>query len=240
MIPRPAISVTPFAAALMRGRVQHGAAIGHGYILLGDHVLAVTAPGAMRMPNGIEADLRFCGGETVLVGDGVLRTANGAVTSGPSWNPYPVPRFRLSISRRPQFHLENLVGRGPGLTPLGDDVLIGYLAGLALSGIASCVTSAWVAPAAPRTTSLSSTLLELAAHGCLPEAAHRLLEDGDPEPLLAFGATSGQGIALGLALAGGTTAETTRGTTVVLRVPLEGSPARYELLISAVPEGMPC
>jgi hypothetical protein len=43
-------------------------------------------------------------------------------------------------------------------------------------------------------------LLRLAAQGQLPEAAHRLLEDGDPDPLLAWGATSGSGLLAGLGL----------------------------------------
>jgi hypothetical protein len=47
---------------------------------------------------------------------------------------------------------------------------------------------------------LSATLLRLAANGHLPEAAHRLLEDGDPEPLLSWGATSGSGLLAGLGL----------------------------------------
>lgn len=34
--------------------------------------------------------------------------------------------------------------------------------------------------------------------GDLPEPAHLLLEDGDVEPLLRFGSTSGKGMILGL------------------------------------------
>jgi hypothetical protein len=60
--------------------------------------------------------------------------------------------------------------------------------------------SGLAASLASRTTSLSGTLLRLAAEGCVPEAAHRLLEDGDPEPLLAWGATSGSGLLTGLGL----------------------------------------
>jgi hypothetical protein len=47
---------------------------------------------------------------------------------------------------------------------------------------------------ARHTTALSRTLLRLAAQGSVPEAAHRLLEEGDLNPLLDFGATSGTGI----------------------------------------------
>jgi hypothetical protein len=44
--------------------------------------------------------------------------------------------------------------------------------------------------------------LNLASRGALAEVAHRLLVDGDPVPLLRFGATSGKGIAFGLTLFG--------------------------------------
>jgi hypothetical protein len=95
-----------------------------------------------------------------------------------------------------------LAGRGPGLTPLGDDILVGYLAAAALAGTSGAAVAAWAARTGRVTTALSRTLLRLAARGALPEAAHHLLVDGDPEPLLAFGASSGKGIAFGLALFG--------------------------------------
>ena len=114
---------------------------------------------------------------------------------GPLWNPRPHVRLkRRSGSRR---NLERLAGLGPGLTPLGDDILVGYLgaaalAGEDLGGLAERVGR--------RTNALSSTLIRLAAHGELPEPAHALLERGEFEPLQSFGATSGKGIALGIAL----------------------------------------
>jgi hypothetical protein len=190
-------SVTPFATELLAGPRLDGIGLGHGYVLFGDRVLALTPPGAFRMPNGVETELVVARGESVTIGDGVLATPSTLVTPGPVWEPRPTARVALALQPPPRVELETLAGRGPGLTPLGDDILIGYAAAHALSGNDAAAVAV---RAARRTTSLSRTLLRLAAQGALPEAAHRLLVDGDPEPLLAFGATSGKGIAFGLAL----------------------------------------
>jgi hypothetical protein len=157
------------------------------------------------MPNGVESDLVVETHEHVYIGGGALRTARGTVALGPIWNPRPHPRMELSLHARPQVLLDDLAGRGPGLTPLGDDILIGYLAGAALAEVRTTDIAAFAARAGEKTNALSRTLLGLAANGWLPEAAHRLLVDGDPIPLLRFGATSGKGIAFGLALYGLTT-----------------------------------
>jgi hypothetical protein len=97
-------------------------------------------------------------------------------------------------------HLDDLLGRGPGLTPLGDDVLAGWLATRAAAGRPDPV----LAPAARRrlgvTTLLSATLLDCEV---LPQLADWLV---DPTPvttdaLLAVGATSGAGLLTGAQLA---------------------------------------
>ena len=77
-----------------------------------------------------------------------------------------------------------LLGRGPGLTPEGDDLLAAVAGTLAVLGPATGmgrsflrgVLAALVDPARARTTALSATLLELAAHGLLAEPAGRLLD----------------------------------------------------------------
>ena len=77
-----------------------------------------------------------------------------------------------------------LLGRGPGLTPEGDDLLAAVAGTVAVLGPATgmgrsflhSVLAALVDPAPARTTALSATLLELAAHGLLAEPAGRLLD----------------------------------------------------------------
>jgi uncharacterized protein DUF2877 len=197
-----ALSLTPFAAELLAGPHRRGIGLGHGYILFGNEVLALTPPGRPRMPNGIESNVVVAEGEAAVVGGGALRTATSAVEGGPVWNPRPLPRVTLSLRPRPQLQLERLAGRGPGLTPLGDDIVIGYIAAAALTGALRPDVASLGVHTARRTTMLSATLLRLAAVGAVPEAAHCLLLDGDPGPLLGFGASSGTGIAFGLALFG--------------------------------------
>jgi hypothetical protein len=106
-----------------------------------------------------------------------------------------------------------LLGLGPGLTPLGDDVLAGWLAAAlatahpGLRTVRDAVRS--LAPA--RTTTLSATLLEAAARGeAVPELVD-LLQGLDRtgtvdagrslERLLGIGGTSGRGLAYGALLA---------------------------------------
>jgi Protein of unknown function (DUF2877) len=194
-----AMSVSPFAAELLAGPKRHGTAFSAGYARFGDDVIAITQPGRPRMPNGIEAPLTLVPGEPVIIGAGELRTKAVALTCGPIWDPRPSPRITLSVTPPPELDPEALAGRGPGLTPLGDDILVGYIAAASLGGKDA---SELAERAARRTTALSGTLIRLAAHGHLPEVVHRLLEDGDPKPILGFGHTSGKGIALGLALRG--------------------------------------
>jgi hypothetical protein len=79
-----------------------------------------------------------------------------------------------------------LLGRGPGLTPEGDDLLAAVAGTLAVLGpaagwdgsVLAATLAALVGPARARTTALSATLLELAARGRLAEPAGRLLDLG--------------------------------------------------------------
>jgi hypothetical protein len=101
-------------------------------------------------------------------------------------------------------HLDRLLGRGPGLTPLGDDVLAGWLTTRAALGRRDDVLSAAVRRRLGVTTLLSATLLDCAIRGeALPELAHWLAEPtgSATDALLAVGATSGAGLLAGAGLA---------------------------------------
>ena len=95
----------------------------------------------------------------------------------------------------------SLVGNGGGLTPLGDDVLCGWLAVLvATDRLTDDVTTA-VRASLDRTTLLSATLLDCALHGeVLPEFAAYVAalgtpaEDAAAQALHAIGHTSGAGL----------------------------------------------
>jgi hypothetical protein len=192
-------SVAPFVAELLAGQRRSGVALGHGHLKLGSYVVTVTPPGMPRMPNGIECNLDIPKGAIVSIGEGSLCVGRAECRGGRLWNPRPRPRVVLDAS--PAYSLDGaaLLGKGTGLTPQGDDVMVGYIAGRALLGPPPSL--ALFSPHLHRTTSLSATLLLHAALGELPEPAHRLLEEGDPDELLSFGHSSGRAMLLGLALA---------------------------------------
>ena len=108
-----------------------------------------------------------------------------------------------------------LLGRGPGLTPSGDDVLAGFLTGAAAFGLdAAALREATAALAPARTTALSAALLWHAARGeCIDELAAvaaamtsqrrrgQQPAGGAVRRLLSVGHTSGAALALGLVIA---------------------------------------
>jgi hypothetical protein len=105
-----------------------------------------------------------------------------------------------------------LLGSGPGLTPSGDDVLAGFLAGARAFGLDTAALRQAIADLAPaRTTALSAALLWHAVRGeCIDELAavaavltgQRSDESGRAvSRLLSIGHTSGASLALGLVIA---------------------------------------
>jgi hypothetical protein len=174
--------------------------MGHGHLKVDSYVVTLTQPGAPRMPNGIECELDVGEGEHVVIGDGGLHARGLTITTGPIWDARPDVNVHLEADPYSRVDGPSLLGRGPGLTPQGDDVLIGYLAGLNLFESHNEELQAPLTGSAT-TTSLSTTLLLHAGLGELPEPAHALLESGDPDPLMGFGHSSGRALLLGLALA---------------------------------------
>ena len=96
-----------------------------------------------------------------------------------------------------------LLGRGPGLTPEGDDLL----AGVCIAAAAAGDPLALPPGARALTTPLSATLLELAAAGAGPKPVHALLDltserwGAALRELEGLGASSGRAIALGVGAA---------------------------------------
>ena len=111
-----------------------------------------------------------------------------------------------------------LIGLGPGLTPSGDDVLVGVEAALhALGSPSAGFLALAVGDVEVRTTALAATLLRHAAAGEFAERLHTLLAallGSDDEQIaaavdraVAWGATSGTdclvGVLVGLDVAAG-------------------------------------
>lgn len=194
-------SVSRSLRPLVEGTPRRGVALGRGYVAVGDYCLALVPPGLPRMPNGIECELPVERGEPVWVGGGCVSAAGASIVLGTDWDPVPVPKIRLSTHDRFTPDPMELAGHGDGLTPAGDDLLMGYVAGLVLFHGRRDTALAIADVAAPRTTLLSATLLRHAANGELPEPAHILLTEADPRPMLEFGHSSGRSMMHGLALA---------------------------------------
>jgi hypothetical protein len=123
----------------------------------------------------------------------------------------------LAAGERPHPAVARLLGRGPGLTPTGDDVLAGALVTLTALGspIAAPLAAAVLAAAPDATTAVSAGLLRHAAAGeCIPQLEDVLVAVGrgteDPAAgalpraagaLLAVGHCSGAGLLHGVLVA---------------------------------------
>lgn len=107
--------------------------------------------------------------------------------------------------------VDDLVGRGDGLTPLGDDVLCGWLAAHRAAGVETPAVDDAVRRALPRTTTLSATLLECALAGEVADLAGDYLRalatpsettvHAARAALVRLGHSSGAGLAHGIDLA---------------------------------------
>ena len=180
------------------------ATVGEGTIRLGEHAFAVTRVSAMAVPRLP-----------------TLTAAAGVVVDWPRYGAHP--RLDAVLSQLPPGALDRLaaadpaavtelLGRGDGLTPVGDDVLAGWLVTRHAASLGGDAVAAGVARCRDRTGTLSATLLDRAASGeTLPQLRDLLLglaQTAAPglvrallDDLLAVGHTSGAGLAVGLALA---------------------------------------
>jgi hypothetical protein len=208
------------------------------YLDLGGWCLGVLAADAVAVPNGLrtridrfppttepssylEGGILHIDGRPVAVGRvedvhvprldrrEVLRTLAGS--AGPvATTPAPVAGLAAALAPRgvDAPAVARLVGRGDGLTPLGDDLLAGWLVTCRALGVATADVDAAVREALPRTTLLSATLLDCALHGeAVPQVRAWLAALGTPrlddrtEALLAVGHSSGGGLLAGALLA---------------------------------------
>ncbi len=104
--------------------------------------------------------------------------------------------------------VRSLVGHGDGLTPLGDDVICGWLAAHRGAGVPTPDVDEAVRHLLPRTTTLSASLLACALAGEVADPVATYLRslgttgaDAARVELEAFGQSSGLGLAHGLDLA---------------------------------------
>jgi hypothetical protein len=194
------------------------AEVGGGRIVVGDLAVSAAAwwdprprlprPRPALLPEGVR-QLR-----TALYGEGVPHSAFTlpGLPTGPGG---PLAALRGAV-RRADLDAAlrtaaRLIGLGPGLTPAGDDVMAGTMAGLVLLGhpAAERFAAGVFALAAGRTTELSRALLRHAASGRVSGEYAAVLQGLVGERplgpaiagLLATGSTSGRAMALGLCTA---------------------------------------
>jgi hypothetical protein len=154
----------------------------------------------------VRAGTLVVGGHEARIGRLVDVTAPAPRPGGRPSAPHPVTSG-LDLpadGRLTTAHLDDLLGRGPGLTPLGDDVLAGWLATRAADGRPDPVLASAVRRRLGVTTLLSATLLDCALRGeVLPQLADWLADPttATTDALLAVGATSGAGLLTGAQLA---------------------------------------
>ncbi|WP_255362494.1 DUF2877 domain-containing protein [Blastococcus aurantiacus] len=203
------------------------AEVGGGRVVVGDLVVSAAAwwdprprlPSARPalLPEGVR-QLR-----TTLYGDGVPHSAFGlpGLPTGPGG---PLAALRGAV-RRADLDAAlrtatRLIGMGPGLTPAGDDVMAGTVAGLVLLGhpAAPRFAAGVNALAACRTTELSRAVLRHAAAGRVSSeyaaVLHALVGERPLAPavdaLLTSGSTGSRATALGLCTAIDLVERTTR------------------------------
>ena len=175
-------------------------ALGPGPTVVWDPVVAAIEPGPALAARGT----------AILRALGVARPAGvaGALAEGATRPPQAAVAALLAALRSGDVAARRraalaLLGRGPGLTPEGDDLLAGVCIAAAAAG------GALALPAGARalTTPLSATLLELAAAGAGPKPVHALLDPTSERwgtalrELEGLGASSGRAIALGVGAA---------------------------------------
>jgi hypothetical protein len=168
--------------------------------------LRAVTPDALRAAAG-SAEAHLAARAPALPADlhAVVRDVTGALGTG-------------EVADAVELVRRGLLGRGPGLTPSGDDLLAGLIAGVASLGAALGVAGgaltrrvdeladALVVVAPEATTAISATLLDHAARGevAVPAAQllHALTGDGPVagalDRLLTFGSSSGRDLAVGL------------------------------------------
>lgn len=180
--------------------------------------VGVLGADAVPVPCGLRSRLPALALGTAAVHGGILHLDDEPVvvrrlvdTQVPARSPLPrtglrpVPGLPAEVTPGA---VAGLVGRGEGLTPLGDDVLCGWLALHRSAGVATPEVDAAVLAHLHRTTLLSAELLRCALRGevvpqfaALVTALGTAAEPAARAALTAVGHTSGTAMVHGAALA---------------------------------------
>jgi Protein of unknown function (DUF2877) len=205
-----------------RRAIVAGAGREAAYLDLDGFVVVLTARGRPVLPNGVVVDALPAAGACVRVRvdgaevwDATLRLASQTLDQ-PSKRGL-TPSYELNelvravAEREPELAAEagrRLIGRGPGLTPECDDAVAATAAVVAAGPWPDAEKQPWLQALLgddlrARTTSLSATLLELAAARQVAEPLQALLagRPGARARLLRLGHSTGRAYAVAAALA---------------------------------------
>jgi hypothetical protein len=186
-------AATPAIERLTGRRVAVAAAGRHAaYLELDDFVIVLTTAGPL-LPNSVEvAELPAAGTDVAVCFDGAetwdatLRLGNDPSARGAeilrALGPGPgelADAVRARDTVLAGAAGSRLIGRGPGLTPEGDDLVAGVAAVVAAGPWPAAERDAWLrallgVDLRARTTALSATLLDLAACAQIAEPVHGL------------------------------------------------------------------
>jgi hypothetical protein len=161
-------------------------------LLSGGFAVLVTGPHVPLLPNGIAltatpawpARIRLDGAHVwdprLRPLSGPLRERGAAILAALGRRPPAGLLWRAVAERDPRLAARaarRLCGRGPGLTPAGDDLVAGAAAVVAAFGHSPGWLDALLLPdLRERTTAPAATLLELAAQALVPEPVLGLLD----------------------------------------------------------------
>lgn len=162
-----------------------------GYVDLDGFVVVVVGHRGPLLPNGVVLAGELRAGVVSLEGaserDPALRLGQHAATRGAdvlaALGGHDAPLAHAVATRDPELAgavAAELIGRGPGLTPEGDDAVAASAAVVAAGPWPPATKSAWLKAVLgrrlrDRTTALSATLLELACEGAVAEPLQAVL-----------------------------------------------------------------
>ena len=224
------VSAPPRVRDLIRGAPDGPVPIVHAgphavYVAVGGRCVGLLSRDATQVPCGLrlrircfaawDCDSAYVAGGTLYLDHIPLKVGRAVAVRVPTLDQRAIPLQTASPATEaatPQVVVVGLVprllGRGSGLTPLGDDVLCGWIATHRAAGVPTPEVDRAVRAGLHRTTLLSATLLDCAMHGeVLPELGRFLsavgtaTEPGRAADLRAVGGTSGAGLLLGARLA---------------------------------------
>ncbi len=230
-------AVSALSADLVRGPLVRATVLGsHApglYLDVAGAVVPVVTADAVPLATAVRlavasADAPWRGlaaGDAVLVGEGLIRLPGCDIVAARTWrparvrpvthDPHSLHSSHVHSSDRPtraqaERGVAALIGRGPGLTPAGDDALAGILLVAHAHGVAGAVAAA-VRALLTSTTAVSAALLDAAADGYAAAEVVALVDAavaGDPAAVaralpavLAIGHTSGADLVIGVAAA---------------------------------------